>query len=125
MRSMVFRAVLVVFSLLLITSAANAAGGNGSILAISIRNGANHATVDFTGVTGSHPGTCFGVTYSAPYSQFGFDISTTKGKALLSLLESAFLAGKTIGFGGNGTSCITVETGVNVEILQIATMPGT
>ncbi|HKY37315.1 MAG TPA: hypothetical protein VJN18_15335 [Polyangiaceae bacterium] len=41
--------------------------------------------------------------------QYVFDVSTSKGKALLSLLMSAYLAGKSVTVAGTG-SCVTVGT---------------
>jgi hypothetical protein len=99
-------------------SVAYAAGGSGSILSLSIQNGTNFALVTFAGVLGGAP-TC----QNQPLGGFGFDVSTAKGKALLSLLESAYLAGKTIGYGGSG-ACLTVGPNVSVEAISIATMPG-
>jgi hypothetical protein len=117
MKSIMLRTVVCLMFVVSLRSVAHASGGTGTVTQISIRNGTNFATVDFTGVVGSHP------CGNAPASQFGFDISTAKGKALLSMLESAYLAGKTIGYGGSG-ACITVEGGLSAEVLSIATISG-
>src|ERR1044071_4687648 len=98
------------------SSARAASGGTGKIISITIYNGTNFATVGFTNITGTRP-SCHNASISAEYA---FDLSTNKGKALLSLAQSAQLAGKTVGFAGPSTNtCTTVQAGLNIETLSI------
>jgi hypothetical protein len=93
-------------------TAANASGATGQIVSIIIL-GTNFAMVTITNPTGTS-------TCTSPAGQYAFDISTAKGKALLSVIEGAQLAGKTVGAGGE--ACLTVLTGTTAEGLGILTV---
>ncbi len=100
--------------LLLLSSppAAKASGATGQIVSIIIV-GTNFALVTITNPTGTS-------TCTSPAGQYAFDISTAKGKALLSVLEGAQLAGKTVGAGGE--ACLTIVAGTTAETLGILTV---
>src|SRR4051812_36719337 len=110
-------------SLALITTlspVANAAGnGYGPLDGVSVANGVNYASIQISGAgTIGHPACQTGGSTS-PF--FGFDISTNKGKAMLSLAQAAQLAGKVVSVAGTG-ACITVGTGLTYEGLASITV---
>jgi len=107
-------ATLATGALLLLSSppAAKASGATGQIVSIAIL-GTNFAMVTVTNPTGTS-------ICTSPAGIFAFDISTAKGKALLSVLEGAQLAGKTVGIGGE--ACLTVQAGLTAETLGIVTV---
>lgn len=89
----------------------------GKVTSIAIL-GTQYATFQTTGASGSAPA-C--QTAGQPAGLFALDISTTKGKALLEVVQSAQLAGKNVGLGGAGT-CLTVQTGLSIETVGILTI---
>jgi hypothetical protein len=88
-------------------------GATGQITSLAIL-GTTYGQVIITNPVGTS-------TCTSPAGQYTFDISTNKGKAFLSLLEGAQLAGKTVGVGGDGT-CVTVQAGLTIENLSILTV---
>ena len=79
---------------------ASATVGNGTLLEVVIESGTSFARVRLSGAAiGGRPA-CHNAAYTTHY---GFDISTPKGKALLSTATAAMLAGKTVSLGGVGT----------------------
>jgi len=113
---------LVLSSFLSISKTAQAAGGNGTITNIQVNSALNNVIVTFTGVTGGRPSCHNAGSFYA--SSFSFDITEATGKAMLSLLEGAQLAGKVVGFGGIGV-CFYLDPPANtigVEALGIATI---
>jgi hypothetical protein len=59
-----------------------------------------------SGIGGSRP-SCHNNVY---WNTWAFDISTSKGKAMLSGIMAAYLAGKQVAVNGNGTSCLDLTT---------------
>ncbi len=93
---------------------------------ITIGDGTSVARVWFNGATksGTTP-TC----HMSPYTtHYAFDISTHKGKAVLALLQSAFLAGRKVSVNGAGNSCTTVTgttssvTGANTGVETLSNL---
>jgi hypothetical protein len=106
--------VLCLFAMLALTGRATASSGaTGQITSLAIL-GVSYGQVVVTNPVGTSPCT-------SPAGQYAFDITTNKGKALLSLLEGAQLAGKTVGIGGDGT-CLAVQQGLTIENLSIITV---
>jgi hypothetical protein len=80
---------------------------NAKIFSLSVGSGGTTAKVVLTGGTTSVPMDACG-----PGTNFAFIVTTNEGKALLSLLISAFLAGKTVGLtGSTGDNCTTFNGG--------------
>jgi hypothetical protein len=84
---------------------ASSVPGNGVVTAIGTSSSSVFATVTITNATGSVPCGTLG-TYS-------IDTSTAQGKAMLSTLEGAQLAGKRVGLGGTGT-CVGGAEGLGI-----------
>jgi hypothetical protein len=84
---------------------ASSVPGNGTVTAIGTTSSSVFATVSVTNATGSVPCGTLG-TYS-------IDTSTAQGKAMLSTLEGAQLAGKRVGLGGSGT-CVGGAEGLAI-----------
>jgi len=99
---------------LLTATLASAGGATGVINSVTIVN--SYGVVTVTNPTGSAP-----ACHNQGNGQYAFDISTAKGKAYLSAIEGAQLAGKTVGVGG-GTACLTIQTGQAVQTLDIITV---
>lgn len=97
--------------------AANATSGENTILDITIETGTNYARVALNGgAIGGRPA-CHNASYTVHY---GFDISTAKGKALLSTAQAALLAGKIVTITG-GTTCTNTGS-VTLETMQKLTI---
>jgi hypothetical protein len=118
MRIKLLASIVGLLALTCFAADARAAGGTGQITALTICNGVSYAMVGFTGLVDTSRPTCHS-TLSTYASSFAFDISTDKGKAMLSLLEGAQLAGKTVGYGDGSATCVTVQPGVSIETLSI------
>lgn len=101
-----------ILSTLLTAGIASAQGANGVVTSIQVL-GTQYATFVITNPAGSAPACHNGVA-----GQFSMDISTAKGKAMLSALEGAEIAGRTVGVGGL-TTCLTVATGSTVQTADI------
>jgi hypothetical protein len=75
--------------------------------------GTTYALVQFN-VASSSPAPCS----PFPFSQsMAIDISTNKGRGILSIAMAAFLAGKKVNVVGNNTTCIN-----NFEVIQSFTV---
>jgi hypothetical protein len=90
---------------------ARASSVTGVVKNVTIK-GANYAVVMTAIPPSGRPGCHNGGTY-----EYAFDISTSKGRALLSTAQAALLSGKTATIIG-GSSCTTVATGSAVETVQ-------
>ena len=95
----------------------------GNILGLTVE-GTNYATVQVEGngfVSGSSP-SCVTAAF-ANQGYFVMDVSTSKGKALLSVLLSAYLAGKSVGVTGTGTCSSNVPaSGTTLEAVSKVTL---
>jgi hypothetical protein len=111
--------VMVAFAgLASLASVAHATGGNGKVVSIGVASGSNYANVQVTGSAGTRP-----ACHAAGADLYGFDISTDKGKAMFSLLQSAMLAGKAVGFGGTSTcTAVCTDPWCVMETLSIITV---
>jgi hypothetical protein len=97
---------------------ANAAptSATGPIKNVTIR-GANFAIVSILATpSGSRP-SC----HNGGFYDYAFDLSTTKGKALLSTAQAAMLAGKNTTITGS-SSCTTVSTSGGGTIETLSTL---
>src|SRR6188768_62444 len=95
----------------LAASVAKASSVSGVIKNVTIR-GTNYAVIMTASTVSGRPSCHNGTIYD-----YAFDLSTTKGKALLSTAQAAMMSGKTVTItGGSGsTACTTVATGVSIE----------
>jgi hypothetical protein len=90
--------------------AAHASSVWDKITSVSV-TGTNFTVIIMGSAPSSRPG-----CHTGPTQAYAFDISTTKGKALLSLAQAGYLSkNNTIATGG--TTCTTVGTNV-IETLQ-------
>lgn len=96
----------------LATSAANATQVTGKINSVFIY-GTNYAIVSAEALPSGRP-SCHN---SLRVYSYAFDISTTKGKALLSSVQAALLSGKPTSIIG-GTTCTNVGNNENIETVQ-------
>jgi hypothetical protein len=98
-----------------VTPSARASGGTGTVIDVIVENGTSFGRIRLSGagITTGRPG-CHNSAYTTHY---GFDLSTSKGKALLSTATAALLAGKTVQAGGDGVNCTTVAPGLTIETL--------
>lgn len=114
MKLEVFAACLAVLAF---SAPAHATYVQGVIQDVTIDTGANYARVAVgTTAVGGRP-QCHDRAYSTHY---GFDISTAKGKAVLSMAMAALLAGKTVAVAG-ADACIIVGA-VEIEELIAFTL---
>ncbi len=92
----------------LATSAVN------TVYSVQIESGTQYATIVVNGGPHSSGRPSCHSTFNP--NQWAFDISTNKGKAMLTMVQTALLSGKRIGVTGSG-SCINVAaTGtLNIE----------
>lgn len=99
-----------------LSSQAYATFSSGTINDITIDSGANYAriSVGTTAVTG-RPACHNNAAYSTHWS---IDLSTAKGKALMTAATSAMLAGKQVNITGAGT-CFTVSSGLTIESIGV------
>jgi hypothetical protein len=108
---------LLVAAFATLSPAANATSTVNTLSDITI-DGTNFARLAVNGpAIGGRP-SCHVSTYSRHYA---WDISTTKGKAMLATAQAALLAGKSVGVTG-GSSCTTLVTGVTIETLTVLTI---
>lgn len=101
------------FSALIPTASANSLGQN-TIADITVEAGTQYARIALNGSAITGRPACHNATYTVHY---GFDVSTAKGKALLSLATAASLAGKTIRITGSN-ACVTVASGLTLEDVE-------
>lgn len=96
----------------LLSPAANASGAWNRLESVTIESGTQVATIEFPGSWAGRP-SCHNIGFPG---FFAFDISTSKGKALLATAQAALLAGKQVMADG-ATTCTTVSTGITIETL--------
>jgi hypothetical protein len=96
-------------------SARASSGGSATVIDVVVENGSSFGRIRLSGaaITTGRPG-CHNQAYTTHY---GFDLSTSKGKALLSTATAALLAGKTVQAGGDGLNCTLVAPGLAIETL--------
>jgi hypothetical protein len=115
MRKRVLSSIIAAF-MLLGAGAASAQGGATGVITGVMLLGTQYAAVTVTNPVGTAP-TC----HNGAAGQYAFDISTALGKAMLSAIEGAQIAGRTVGVGG-GTGCLTVQSGTSIQTLNIITV---
>ena len=89
---------------------AQASSASGPIKNVTIK-GTNFAVIMLTSATGSRP-----ACHTASIYEYAFDISTSKGRALLSTAQAAMMSGKQTTVTG-GTTCTTIGSSV-IETVQ-------
>jgi len=95
-----------------IVPSANATSGTNTLQDVTIESGTSFARIALNGTAITGRPTCHNASYTVHY---GFDISTEKGKALLSLATAAMLSGKRV--AANGTGACTNLGSVTIETL--------
>lgn len=115
MQNKLIRSIALAATLLTAGIASAAGGATGVITGVAIL-GTQYAMVTVTNPVGTAP-----ACHNGANGQYAFDISTAKGKAYLSAIEGAQIAGRTVGVGG-GNSCLTVQSGTVVQTLDIITV---
>ena len=116
MRNQLLSAVLIVCAVATSHTANATVSSTGLIQDITLEEGTNFARVALTTAVTGRPA-CHNATFTTHY---GFDVSTAKGKAALSMLTAAQLAGKRVVIFGTA-ACINVSQGVgttNIEEVQ-------
>ena len=93
----------------------------GQVLDLVIEAGTQYARISVSGtVSGSRPvNGCH--NNSSLNRHWSFDISTAKGKAILSVATAALLSGATVVVVGAG-NCLTVSPGVGVEAISLLSL---
>jgi hypothetical protein len=123
MRLKLVALVVTILFQLTFSPVAEASGNIGQIVSIEIRPGTNFATVTMApaGFYGTRPA-CHNSSQGP--NSYGWDISTNKGRAMLSLAQAAQLAGKNLSVNGASQpgTCTNVNAGsptnpttVNIE----------
>jgi hypothetical protein len=95
---------------------ASASNATNTIADITVDSGAQYARVYLNGPTVTGRPACHNAVF---VTHFAFDISTAKGKALLSVATAAFLAGKSVFITGSNT-CINPGSGNMESISSLA-----
>ena len=115
--SKTLRAVVAAGAIATLAPAASASEALGRTVLEVTMEGTQFARVSVSGAAiGGRPA-CHAAAFTVHYA---FDISTSKGKAMLTALQSAVLSGKKVNVTG-GSTC--TSTGLNtIETLQILTL---
>ena len=101
---------------LLSSGVASAGGGRGVITEVMFLG--NFAAVTITNASAGP--SC----HTGGAGQYAIDITTSSGKAMLSAIEGAQIAGRSVGIGGSSspTGCFTMQPGLAVQQLSIITV---
>jgi len=105
--------ILAVASILPLSLEAYATTGSNTVSSVTIEGGTQYARLTLDGGPfGGRPG-CHNAAFG---SDWAFDISTSKGKAMLASAQAAVLSGKRVSVSG-GTTCTTVSGSIAIETL--------
>jgi hypothetical protein len=92
---------------------AHATSASNTVSSVTIESGTQYARITIDGGPFGGRPSCHNAAFG---SDWAFDISTAKGKAMLASAQAALLSGKRVSVSG-GTTCTNVSGAINIETL--------